>query len=104
MMDSNEVHATLMRLPPGPWHSVGNTIRAGSQNIGHVTFSRPGIPASFIARMLAMLPDLLSAQAEADEANVEKVATLESKVEELEDRLSEVEAELAGYKAAEKKQ
>jgi len=104
MMDTQEVHSTLMRLPPAPWHAVGNTIRAGSQNIGHVTFSRPGIPASFIARLLAMLPDLLSAQAEADEAAIEKVATLESKVEELEDRLSEVEAELAEYKAAEKKQ
>ena len=95
MMDQQELQATLMRLPPAPWHSVGNTIRAGSQTIAHVTFSRPAIPASFIARMLAMLPDLLS--------HDEEVATLQSEVEKLREqvadlteRLAEVDDEKAG--------
>jgi hypothetical protein len=86
MMNEQEVQSTLIRLPPGPWHAVGNTIRAGSQNIAHVTFSRPGVPASFIARVLAKMPELL-----ADTTAQEEIDTLLAKVEELEDRIADLE-------------
>lgn len=87
MMTKQEVQSTLMRLPPAPWHSVGNTIRAGSQNIAHVTFSRPGIPASFIARVLATLPDLL--------AREESVLALQSQVEKMAEEIAELKEQLA---------
>ena len=94
MMTKQEVQDTLMRLPPAPWHAVGNTIRAGSLTIGHVTFSRSGIPASFIARLLAKLPDLL-----ADETLQDENEALAAKVEELEDRIADLELEVDELKA-----
>ena len=74
------LNSLRLALPPGPWHSQGNKVMAGTVNVATV-FAGPR-PAN-TARALADLHSLLDLVVE----QAETIKRLEKEVETLQDRL-----------------